>query len=510
MNSKYVDTTAIIQVIGCVFNNLSLLSFDEKYVITDEDFCNDFHKTVFGAIYKIYELGAKEVSLETISDFFSTRPKAEAIYKQNKGEEWLLEVSKKSMESAFDYYYNRMKKMTLLREFDNHGIDVTDIYDPDNILDTKKKQLQEEKLDNTSINAIAQFIMNKVEEIKMKYVDNEFDDISQAGTNIFKLIEDRKKNPDVGIPMYGPIINTITRGARLGKFYLRSAPTNVGKSRTMVADACYLGCNMIYDENFGWIHNGNTESVLYITTEQTLEEIQTMMLAFLSNVDESKIDGPMPYAEGEEERVLKAAEILQNSSIYIDVLPNFSLQDIENHIKRAIRDKDVKYVVLDYIHTSIKILEEITKRSGGVKLREDNILFMIATRLKDIAVQYDVFILSATQLNANYQDAEIPDQNLLRGAKSIGDKIDVGMILLNVTQEDLVTLEPIIKSKGYEYPNLKLSIYKNRGNKYKNIYLWCKADMSTCRLKPMFCTDFYHIFQEIGDTTIKVEEESIF
>jgi hypothetical protein len=53
----------------------------------------------------------------------------------------LLEVSEKSMPATFDYYYNRMKKMTLLREFDSHGIDVTFIYDPDNILDTKKKQL---------------------------------------------------------------------------------------------------------------------------------------------------------------------------------------------------------------------------------------------------------------------------------------------------------------------------------------------------------------------------------
>jgi len=33
-----------------------------------------------------------------------------------------------------------MKKMTLLRAFDNIGFDVSDIYDPDNIIDTKKRQ----------------------------------------------------------------------------------------------------------------------------------------------------------------------------------------------------------------------------------------------------------------------------------------------------------------------------------------------------------------------------------
>lgn len=69
----------------------------------------------------------------------------------------------------------------------------------------------------------------------------------------------------------------------------------------------------------------------------------------------------------------------------------------------------------DYIHTSLKILEEISKRSGGVKLREDNILFMLSTRLKDLCNKYGIFILSSTQLNGGYVDSENPDQNLLRG-----------------------------------------------------------------------------------------------
>lgn len=56
----------------------------------------------------------------------------------------------------------------------------------------------------------------------------------------------------------------------------------------------------------------------------------------------------------------------------------------------------------DYIHTSLKILEEISKKSGGVKLREDNILFMLAIKLKDLCNQYNIFLMSSTQLNADY------------------------------------------------------------------------------------------------------------
>ena len=509
MGSKYVDTTAIMQVIGCVYNNPKILEYTDKYSIVDEDFSDTFHKTVFGAIYKIHELGANKITLESLSDFFATRPKSAAVYKQGKGEEWLLRISENCMPSAFDYYYGRLKKFSLLRAYDNCGVDVSDIYDPDNILDTKKKQMQEDLLDNASLEDIANKVDEKIEAIRYQYVDESFGEAQQAAEGIFELIEKFKEHPEVGVPLYGPLINTVTRGARLKKFYLRSAATGIGKTRSMIADCCYIGCNKIYDENFGWIGSGPAEPVLFITTEQELEEIQTMMLAFLSNVNEEHIlNGE--YDDGEEERVIQAAKLLKESPIYVEELPDFSLQDVENKIKKNIRDHDVKYVFHDYIHTSLKILEEITKRSGGVKLREDNILFMLSTRLKDICNQYGVFIMSATQLNGDYQDSKTPDQNLLRGAKAIADKIDYGAILLSVKDDDLVSLENILSTSIFEKPTIKMSIYKNRRGRYKGVILWCKADLGCCRIKPMFCTTYDYEMVSIDDVRIRIDEESAF
>lgn len=509
MGSKYVDTTAVMQVIGCVYNNPKILEYTDKYSIVDEDFSDTFHKTVFGAIYKIHELGANKITLESLSDFFTTRPKSAAVYKQGKGEEWLLRISENCMPSAFDYYYGRLKKFSLLRAYDNCGVDVSDIYDPDNILDTKKKQMQEDLLDNASLEDIANKVDEKIEAIRYQYVDESFGEAQQAAEGIFELIEKFKEHPEVGVPLYGPLINTVTRGARLKKFYLRSAATGIGKTRSMIADCCYIGCNKIYDENFGWIGSGPAEPVLFITTEQELEEIQTMMLAFLSNVNEEHIlNGE--YDDGEEERVIQAAKLLKESPIYVEELPDFSLQDVENKIKKNIRDHDVKYVFHDYIHTSLKILEEITKRSGGVKLREDNILFMLSTRLKDICNQHGVFIMSATQLNGDYQDSKTPDQNLLRGAKAIADKIDYGAILLSVKDDDLVSLENILSTSIFEKPTIKMSIYKNRRGRYKGVILWCKADLGCCRIKPMFCTTYDYEMVSIDDVRIRIDEESAF
>ena len=420
MASKYVDVPSIVQVIGCAFKQPQLLDYTDKYTITEDDFPEDFHKIVFGSIYKLHELGAEKITLNSIADYLSSRPKSEAIFIKQKGEEWLLKAEENANPASFDYYYNRLKKMTLLRELDKHGIDVTDIYDPDNIIDLKLRQQQEDKLDNSSLEQLAQEIQDKLDAIKAEYVDGSWGQAYQAADGMEELLEELSQHPDVGVPLYGSLINTICRGARLKKYYLRSAPSGQGKSRTMVADTCYIGTNRIYDDTFGWIRNGTAEPVLYITTELELSEVQTMMLAFLSNVNEEHI---INYRfEGDElDRVHEAAQILKDSPIYIEILPDFSLTDVENKIKKNIRDHDVSYIFFDYINTSLKILEEIATKARGTKLREDSILFMLSTRLKDICNQYGVFILSGTQLNADYQTSETPDQNLLRGAKSIAD-----------------------------------------------------------------------------------------
>ena len=143
--SKYTDTSSIVQVIGNIFNNPNILDMDEKYFFVEEDFVEEFHQIIFGSIYNLHQLGAKEISISSIEDYLEQRPKKLAIYKSFNGAEYLTKCSKGAKFSAFDYYYNRMKKMTLFRAYQEiAGMDLSDLYDPDNILDAKKKQKQEE------------------------------------------------------------------------------------------------------------------------------------------------------------------------------------------------------------------------------------------------------------------------------------------------------------------------------------------------------------------------------
>jgi hypothetical protein len=135
---------------------------------------------------------------------------------------------------------------------------------------------------------------------------------------------------------------------------------------------------------------------------------------------------------------------------------------------------------------------------------------MLSIRLKDICNQYGIFIMSATQLNGEYQTSETPDQNLLRGAKSIADKIDYGSILLPVKDEDLVKLDKVLCTNVFDRPTIKISVYKNRRGRYKGIYLWCRADLGCCRIQPMFATTYDYEMISIDDIKITMEEDSAF
>ena len=106
----------------------------------------------------------------------------------------------------------------------------------------------------------------------------------------------------------------------------------------------------------------------------------------------------------------------------------------------------------------------------------------------------------------DYVEAKEYDQNLLRGAKAIADKVDYGAILLPVSSEDIEALETILSSNIFDKPVIKLSVYKNRRGRYKGVYLWCKADLGTCRIQPMFCTTYDYEMVNIDNIKIIVEK----
>lgn len=118
-------------------------------------------------------------------------------------------------------------------------------------------------------------------------------------------------------------------------------------TRLSVFDACKIAYPLHWDrKRNGWILEGHPpEKVLYITTEMTPKEIQTIILAFISGVEEQHIKRGA-YEPGEEERIEQAIFIMEKYTDYfiLDSIPNPDLNNVKTTIKRHIVLEGVGYV----------------------------------------------------------------------------------------------------------------------------------------------------------------------
>lgn len=864
MDSKsYYDNDAVRQVIGSIFKEPSLLDQNGQYFLTAQDFINDVHRIIYGAASNLYANGAEAITPIDVENYIRGRENSYVIYKSSNGAEYLRSAIEYADPDSFKYYYDKIKKMTLLRNYCNTGVDVSWIYDPNNLVDKDKKEKQLNELDNISLSELADKVEGRIAVVRLETIDKNETDAIKLGDFGYTVYEQLKQKPEVGMPFsfgvmdgempYSHIMNRVTYGARRGKFFLRSAPTGLGKAlpnnmviptpngekkveevkvgdylfdrtghptkvlgvfpqgeqqnykvcfgdgreiicskdhlwtyirdghrkkdtietastedilkkskgefkkkgykyfipvnqaveypkkefsvppytmgallgdgsfrysndrkvlyfsssdieivqriseelgydyhknsqhnynwifrykkgqsyhknvwveeilkeypelwniksedkfipeeyfygsveqrkemlqglldtdgsidssqkgrvsffttskklrdgiirlcrslgyictygidkrkdkyqstngisfyvkiqaskeekktffylsrkkkiayeyannskksltreflpitniiplntyqpmtcflvdnpehlflaqdfivthntRSMLADALMLACRKIYIQG-EWVplveEGTKREGVLFISTEQSVEEIMTMSWAFLTGINEEKLI-TMNITPEENALVLEAIKEIDESPIYFFALPDYTITDVENTIKKYHIQKKCNYFFYDYLGTSLGILEEISSKTRGMKMREDNVLFILSTKLKELAIKYDIFIESATQLSGDFRNSTTPDQSLLRGAKSIGDRIDLGCILLPPTEKDMED----IRAAGYAAkwgvePNIKMSVYKNRRGKYTNCYIWMYADKGTCRFIPLGAT----------------------
>ena len=284
-------------------------------------------------------------------------------------------------------------------------------------------------------------------------------------------------------------------------------------TRSMIGECVYLSASKIYNNYKNeWEELVSQVPTLFVATEQDLQEIQTMILAFISGVNEERILNPRLYEDGERERVMEAANVFRDAPIYIKCIEDFSITEIENIIKINVEEYNVYGVFFDYIHSSLKLLEEISQRTKGMNMREDQALFILSNKLKNIANTYDVFVRTGTQVNRSGNNTnENASSNMLRGASSIADKIDLGEILMPLNDNDKTMLDSLTKAFSAQNPynlkpNMIRAIYKNRRGRYKDVKVWCHADLGTCRYYPLFVTTNDYELLNVMEYDIDVEK----
>lgn len=505
------DKNASLYVLSCLMRRPLLLQ-EDRYAFVGTDFNVPLHQMVFYAIYNMAQSGIEKISPQDIDLYLKQYSAQYEYYKREKGYEFVLQcyqTSENSDDKQFEYYYQRLKKFSMLRDLEGMGLDTSGFYDTEK--DALNRDLEDEKLNKTSLNAIPERIRALLVEIENRHIGKDTNTSQTVGKGIRALVAELKAQPEVGLPLDGDIVNFAARGARLGKLYTYSAPSGAGKTRYMVGNACAISMPYIDDRGYVVIRGNegstddNYQKVLFVTTEQQADEIQTMILAYVSGVNEKNILLGN-YTPEQYDRVQKALDIIERyqENFIIECIPDPSIAMVKARLAKYIVQDGVEYIFYDYIFSSPGLLSEFR----DVAVREDVALMMLSNSLKETAMSYRVFIQSATQLNDGWskKPTGLRDQNCLRGSKAIADKIDIGLVGVRISEEEQKQIEAIWgelkKQDPVKYgvaPNIVIDIYKNRRGELNSVKIFRYFDYGTCRCRDLFVTDSsYQGMRDIG------------
>ena len=506
------DKSTIQQVLGALIKHPQYLNQSDKYNIELSDFSNRFEKIIFTAIYNLNRNGLKKIQIIDIENYLESDNLAKEIFEKNNGIEFLQDLDEFTDDSNFDYYYNKLKKINLLRDYQKMGIDISEFYCED--LTAPKAFEINERFEQLNISDITDGLKKKILNIENKYLKNDTTEVESAVEGIEELIQGFYDKSDVGLPIQGIFTNEVLSGARKGTLCIRSAASGTGKTRQAVGDACFLAFPLRYDRvNETWIKTGNSEKVLFIATEQDFDEIRKMILAYLTDINESRFRYG-DFSRTEEKIIKQAIQVMKayEDNFFIVRMPNPTIELVKNIIRENCLTKEISYVFYDYIFIGPSLLNEFK----GFNLRNDEVLLMFATALKDLSVELNIFIMTSTQVNANADDnRSIRNEASLAGGRATINKADYGLIMARPAKEEIEALGELCVKYGE--PNVVTDVFKVRSGQWTQVRIWSKVDLGTLKKQDLFLTnsrleavnDFTADFNYLIQDLVPEEEEKV-
>lgn len=485
-NSGLYDTQSENFIIGSLLNAPNLIH-EEAYVLTPTDFYNKRNQIIFSVIFNMASQGVETITPQDIDSYLMRFPDQYQVYNEHSGISALIAIYELGRPDykIYESHYNRIKKFTILRDLEEIGINTKDFYDKDSLFNSKVN----EQFENLTVDDIISKVKEDLNTVEDRHISKKKATAQDASEGISSIIDLFKETPEVGEFLDGEIYNFAVRGARYGKFYLNSAASGHGKTRIMVGHASSLAFPKI-DVDGNVVLKDKYHKVLFVATEQDPTEIQTLLLANISGINEGKILLGS-FTKDEEVKLRQAAEIIERykGNFIIEWIPDPSIGIVRTKIVKHIYKEEISFIFYDYIFSSPALLSEFR----DLRIREDVVLMMLSNTLKEVAVEHQVFIMSSTQLNSEWQKTTIRNANLIRGSRAVVDKIDVGSISVKIDGEELDSVMTIIQEQQLKHqPNMVTDIYKNRRGELTEVKVFRYFDYGTCRVIDLFMTDMYY------------------
>jgi len=473
------------------------LALSEKWPLTKADFQpQQFHLRIWQAVAALAKRGAQEISALDCYNLCKNNAEIKRVFDDSNLTDFIDAIKQISNVDNFSVYWESIRKNTLLRAYELAGFSIDKF---------------EQNIEKYSIEDIVQYYDGQQIAIKKEfYKDKDIDEL-KAGDGFEQVKENFKSEPLFGATTFSRYLNTAARGWIPGQLSIYSIGSGVGKSTLGLANLVWVCCPKIYDERQGrYVDNPcyQHRSGLYIQFEMAGDtEVTPKIVATISGVPCFNILNGH-YEPGEEERVDEAIRILHESNLYIVTMPNYTVDLIESYVKDYVINKNVGYVCYDYIVESSSVSSDIAKKNG-VATRSDQVLSGIASKLKDLAVEYNIAMLTFTQVNGNAMTQEILDSGVAAGSRAIQNKADVAGVIMPLRKKEQEIADMVCENNpNMIKPNRCLSVYKMRfSSEEQGIKIYFRLDLNTGRTDDCFVTTKYDQPYQISKTRLVYAKE---
>lgn len=488
------DINVASLALGCLMKKPELLVLPE-YPLDKATFePSKFHQIIFICIAKLVRNGANEITEVEVESVLKNHTTQLEICQDNNYIDFIYTVKELAITENYDYYYTVIRKLSLLRDLQAQGIDITEYFDVLGNADEQKA-----KLEKLSIEQILDNVEYKANSLRSKYACKYIREEMTVGEDVEGLLEEFDEKPSYGAQLFSPYQTELAHGFSRGHLFMRSATSGSGKSRMAVADICGLCVSHYWDDEAqDFVENLNYQGAgFFIHTELAQRtEMQPMFLACISGVPSNTITMGRCTDE-ERKRVIKAGEIIKSCGLRLIDMPDFTSTNIDRKIKECVEGYGATYGCFDYMMLSSALSMEY-KANTGVQAREDMALRGLATNLKAYAEKYNIGLLTMTQTNGAEKTMEFPDESCISSSKASRNKVDFGCVVLPAKDraKEMKLVEPFVKKKAQGlnklvYPNRITYIYKARFGEYQDrkLKIFHYFDMSTMRNIDMFVCD---------------------
>jgi replicative DNA helicase len=360
-------------------------------IIKPRDFYDERHQMIFEAMMSLYDQH-KPVDLLTVTTELRTKKKLKDVG----GAPYLTELSgfvpaathAKAYAEIIEKTSTRRRLIKAGNEIANKAFE--DDADVQNLIGSAEKELFE---------------------VSDKVVRSDYVAMDELLADAFDRIEDLHKNKGAlrGLKTGFRDLDKKTAGFQKGDLVIIGARPAMGKTT--------FAQNLTYN-----IASMNKKGVLFFSMEMAANEIVDRMISDVSGVDNWKMrTGNL--TDDEFQRIGEALGEMDELPIYIDDTSSMTIMDLRNKARRAMHDKDIGIVIVDYLQ-----LIQGSDRYKGNRVQE---VTEISRGLKILARELEIPVVALAQLSRSVTGRDDPRPVLsdLRESGSIEQDADLVMFL---------------------------------------------------------------------------------